>query len=81
LGYAVVLVPQQWYVYHAFSRGTSANQEVVMASKEYVRNPHMRAICAGTSHSNEGGNVEPVLIKTMHSIALPICDKCKSRRV
>ncbi len=23
MGNAVVLVPQQWYVYHAFSRGTS----------------------------------------------------------
>ena len=38
----------------------------------------MCAICAGTSHDDVGGEIDPAL-QTIYSVVLPICTMCKSQ--
>ncbi len=40
-------------------------KRTLMAAKDYVRDPSICAICAGTSRSKGGGKVDPAL-KTMY---------------
>ena len=42
------------------------------------RDLSMCAICAGTSHDDLGGQVDPIL-KTIYTVVLPICSICKTQ--
>ncbi len=49
-----------------------------MATKDYIRDLNLCAICAGMSDDIEGGKVDPQL-KTIYASVLPICDTGKSQ--
>ena len=55
-----------------------ATKRSLMATKDYIRDMSLCAICAGMSDYTEGGKVDP-LLKSVHASVLPICDTCKSR--
>jgi hypothetical protein len=55
-----------------------ASKRSLIATKSFIGDPSVCAICAGTSHDPEGGNIDKVL-KTVYAIVLPICDTCKSQ--
>ncbi len=46
-----------------------------MAAEDYVRDPLMCSICAGSSHDAGGGQVDADL-KTVFAVVLPICATC-----
>ena len=56
----------------------SAKIKVVMVAEGDTRDVSMCAVCAGTSHDDLGGTVDPTL-QTIYSIVLPICTICKSQ--
>jgi len=49
-----------------------------MATKDYIRDMNLCAICAGTSNDTEGGKADP-LLKSVYATVIPICDTCKIR--
>ena len=49
-----------------------------MASSDFIRDPLLCSICAGTSHDAEGGQIH-VDLKTVYTSVLPICATCKSQ--
>ena len=55
-----------------------ATKRSLMATKDYIRDMNLCALCAGMSEDIEGGKVDP-LLKSVYATVLPICDTCKSR--
>ena len=49
-----------------------------MAANDFVRDPLMCSICAGTCHDAEGGRVDADL-KAVYTLVLPICATCRSQ--
>ena len=50
----------------------------LLAEGDFTRDLNMCAICAGTSHDDVGGEIDPAL-QTIYSVVLPICTICKSQ--
>ena len=49
-----------------------------MAANDFVRDPLLCSICAGTSHDADGGRVDADL-KTVYTLVIPICATCRSQ--
>ena len=52
-------------------------KRTLMASNGFIRDIHLCALCANTTHDTGGGKIDPIML-TMYSVVLPICDTCKS---
>ena len=55
----------------------STKVRAVMVEEGDSMDVGMCAVCAGTSHDDLGGTVDPTL-QTIYSTVLPICTICKS---
>ena len=55
-----------------------ATKRSLMATKDYIRDMNLCAICAGMFDDTEGGKVDS-LLKSVYAVVPPICDICKSR--
>ncbi len=56
-----------------------ASKRQLMATKGFIREINLCAICAGKSNDADGGKID-LDLKTVYSTVIPICDTCKSHR-
>jgi hypothetical protein len=52
-------------------------KRTLMAADGFIRDFHLCALCANTTHDAGGRKIDPLML-TMYSVVLPICDACKS---
>ena len=55
-----------------------ASKRSLMATKGFIRDINLCAICAGKSNDADGGKIDPNLTAVCATV-FPICDTCKSQ--